>query len=240
MKGAGLHAHFFRLLRNQVGDAGGAFVVAGAGAHHPVFLFRLGLVRPARHQQGAGVRHHVVHGAHQRVPPGAQQFQDFHHRVGVVLAVDVGFQQVGEHDVRAVLPRRVAENRAGNGISPLALVDVGARAVTGEIVEAARLHQPAQFFGPHIAFHPVQAQGAYVAHVNPRPQYGQDMRFPQLGKGVLKRKVGISHKYSLTAPIRGCKGLMSLLGAFCRCANGLGNGPPPSFRRRPESRERQA
>ena len=78
---------------------------------------------------------HVVHGPHQGVAFHAHVVQQFQHGIGVVLAVEVRFQQVGQQQVGPFLPFHVPDYGIGDGHFPLALVEVGTRAVTGEVVE---------------------------------------------------------------------------------------------------------
>ena len=56
------------------------------------------------------------------------------------------------------------------------VVQEGAWPVTGKVVKTAGADQPPNFLGVQVPFHPVKAEGAYVPHVNPGPQYSQHMR----------------------------------------------------------------
>ena len=182
---------------NAVSDGSRPFVAAGAGVGNAVIARHILARAEAGDHQRPGMGNHIVHTADQSVLFDAEMPDDFQQGVGVVLAVEVRFQQVGGNQMGAVVGTGAADDGVGYGDFPPAADQVGTGAVAGEIVEMPRTMQPPQLLAAEVPLDASQGQAAHVAHIDPGPQHGQHMRIAEFGNGFCDFKFANSHKQVL-------------------------------------------
>ena len=143
------------------------------------------------------MRNHVVHPADEGVLLHAEMIDDVQQRVGVILAVEVGFEEMSSQKVRAILGVGVADDGVGDGYLAPAVDEVGPRAVAGEIVVPPRAMESAQFLATQVAFDSAEAQAAHVTHVDPRTEDCQHVRLVQLRRWFHNVEFTNTHDVSL-------------------------------------------
>ena len=94
-----------------------------------------------------------------------------------------------EDQVRDFCSGGVSDYRVRDGKLPLPVVQVGARAIPGEIVKTAGTGQAPDFSSPKMPFDAAEAQATDVSHVDPGPQHGQDVGLLKLRDRLDKFKL---------------------------------------------------
>ena len=168
-------------------------VVRHSGCHNALKLRQILSPRRPGDAQGPGVRHGAVRPTDAAVATDLEKLQDLLHGLHVLLRVGVGFEQVEEYQVGAVLAPGVEDVAIGNGHLSLPVDCVGYWPVPGEVEIRPRRCQLAKLLGVEVGLKLAQCHGADAAGIHPGHKEGEDVGVFEFREGFLDFKCSDFH-----------------------------------------------